>query len=262
MVQYVCETCNHTFNQKSHYNTHLNRKIPCKEKKIECDIENENKKIKTKLKKSIDIIEQLKKENEELKNCKITSETNSTNINIHSDINNININNGVINNNFNVIKIIDHGKEDYIKVDIKKIMLENPILPNLNYISTVIYYVHCNDELPEYQNIYISDMNRNKAMVYHDGKWNSVDKESTMDKLFNNIISLVDNETENISNPNDFFNYTDEIKKVNPFGSHYYKKNRKIAKSNSENILYDNKDKIINIKDIKLKTKYAKNNIR
>jgi len=141
-------------------------------------------------------------------------------------------------------------------------MLENPILPNLNYISTVIYYVHCNDELPEYQNIYISDMNRNKAMVYHDGKWNSVDKESTMDKLFNNIISLVDNETENISNPNDFFNYTDEIKKVNPFGSHYYKKNRKIAKSNSENILYDNKDKIINIKDIKLKTKYTKNNIR
>ena len=201
MVQYVCETCNHTFNQKSHYNTHLNRKIPCKEKKIKCDIENENKKIKTKLKKSIDIIEQLKKENEELKNCKITSETNNTNINIHSDINNININNGVINNNFNVIKIIDHGKEDYSKVDIKKIMLENPILPNLNYISTVIYYVHCNDELPEYQNIYISDMNRNKAMVYHDGKWNSVDKESTMDKLFNNIISLVDNETENISNP-------------------------------------------------------------
>lgn len=245
MVKYVCELCQHIFNQKSHYTAHMNRKIPCDKKKLD-NISNE--KMKDKLKKSKDIIEKLKKENEELKS------KNKTDININGDI----INNGVI-NNYNVINIIEHGKEDYSKIDIKKIMEENQVLPNLNYISTVIYYVHCNNELPEYKNIYVSDINRNRAMVYNNGKWVCKDKESTIDKLFDNIASCVDEITENTSKPNEFMNYTNEISKVNPFGRLYNNKNRKMAIKNTENVLYDNKDKIINIKDIKKSKKSIKN---
>lgn len=34
MVSYICETCNKTFSQKSHYSKHLNRKNPCKKNTI------------------------------------------------------------------------------------------------------------------------------------------------------------------------------------------------------------------------------------
>ena len=106
-------------------------------------------------------------------------------------------------------------------------MLDNQILPKLNYISTIIYYVHCNDDYPEYQNIYISDMSRNKAMIYHDGKWTSADKVSTMDNLFNSIVNCVDTIVDSSSNPESFSNYITEIKKVNPFGKLYTKNNTK-----------------------------------
>jgi len=237
MVLYTCEICDHKFKQKSHYTNHKNRKIPCSKSSTIEEIKNENKKIKKELKESIEIIEKLKN----IKDININGENNG----------NININNCTINNNINVIQIIEHGKEDYSKIDIEKIMLENPVLPNLNYISTVIYHVHCSEKYPEYQNIYISDMNRNKAIAYQDGKWTSKDKSNTIETLFNNITNCVDTVTENAAEPNKFINYSNEIKKVNPFGKLYNKKNRKAAICNSENILYDNKDKI--------KTKKIKN---
>ena len=248
---HVCNICGKEFKQKCHLENHKNKKNPCikseKQKEIDtlkCEFENmliEFEKIKNEK-------EQLIKENEELKN--------KNNLDVSITSNNVNINTGVINNNnINVIKIIDHGKEDYSKIDIKKIMMDNPVLPNLNYISTVIYHVHCNDNLPEYHNIYVSDINRNRAMIYNDGKWMSTDKEIAMDKLFNNIVSCVDDVTENTSSQNKFINYINEIQKVNPFGKNYTKKNRKTALSNSEHLLYDNKTKIMAVKNIDEKPK-------
>ena len=213
--------------------------IPC----IKIEKQNDNKNIRKELEKikSENILiksenDQLKKEIVELKNMK------------DSVINDVNIN---ITNNFNIITLIDHGKEDYNKLNIKKIMLENQILPKLNYIFTILYYVHCNEEYPEYQNIYISDMNRNKVMIYHNGTWISTDKVSTMDNLFNSIVKHIDIVMEESNNKDDFLNYITEIKRVNPFGKLYTTKNKKIAMSNSENVLYNNKEKIKTIKTIK-----------
>ena len=80
---------------------------------------------------------------------------------------------------------------------------------------------------------------------------NNKDKNNTIEKLFNNIANCVDTVTENSKEPNKFINYSNEIQKVNPFGRMYTKKNRKTAISNSENVLYDNKDKIKAIKSSK-----------
>ena len=249
MVLYICEICNHVFKQKSHYNTHKNRKIPCSKPMTIEEIKNENIKIKKELKKSMEIIEKIKNEN-------------AKDININGDVN---INNGTVNNNnINVIQIIDHGKEDYSKIDIEKIMLDNPILPPLNYISTVIYHIHCSEKYPEYQNVYISDINRNKAIAYDEGKWINKDKNNTIDTLFNNIASCVDTVTENAVDPNKFINYSNEIQKVNPFGRLFTNKNRKTALSNSGNILYDNKDKIKTnkiMKDVKTNVLLKNKNI-
>ncbi len=244
MVSYVCEICEHIFKQKGHYRDHLGRKRPCKKPVNITDVQDE-------LKKTIELVNKLKKENQILKNDKTVKD-----ISINGDNNgNIHINNCTVNNNINVIQIIDHGKEDYSKIDIEKIMLDNPILPPLNYISTVIYHIHCSEKYPEYQNVYISDMNRNKVIAYEDGKWINKDKNNTIDALFNNIANCVDTVTENAVEPNKFINYSNEIQKVNPFGRLYTNKNRKTALSNSENILYDNKDKI---KTIKKTTELAK----
>lgn len=268
MSKYECTKCGREFKKKNHLDNHNIKKIPCIKIEKQNDNENiikelekmknENEKMKNEILEVKNKNEKLIKELEELKNTKdivITdvniNDANINNININNNNNNNNIN---ITNNFNVIKVIDHGKEDYTKLDIKKIMLDNRVLPKLNYISTIIYYVHCNDEYPEYQNIYISDMNRNKAMIYHDGKWISADKVSTMDTLFNSIVNCVDTITEESSNPDNFSNYITEIKRVNPFGRLYSIKNKKTAMTNSENVLYDNKDKIKTIKSIKPKS--------
>ena len=210
----------------------------------------ENTKIKNEFEKITIEVEQLKKENGILKNEKKITNINNTTI-IHD--NSINIT-----NNFNVIKITDHGKEDYNKIDIKNILKKNNILPDLNYISTVIYNIHCNDNYPEYQNIFIPSLSRDKASIYYNGKWNNVDKDNTMDKLFNSVIGHVDNITENASNPNIFINYDNEIQKLIPHGRLYSKRNKKCAINNAEGILYDNKEKI---KTIKLKKSINKNNI-
>ena len=94
------------------------------------------------------------------------------------------------------------------------------------------------------KNIYISDINRNKVIAYEDGKWVNKDKNNTIEQLFNNITNCVDTVTENTNKPNKLANYSNEIQKVNPFGILYTKKNRNTALSNSQNVLYDNKDKI------------------
>ena len=257
MPIHLCVICGREFKKKNHLDNHNNKKFPC----VKIDKQNEIERIKEELEKYKNITielekyknenEQLKKEIEELKNTKDIINNNDINI----DIKDINIHNNInITNNYNVIKIIDHGKEDYTKLDIKKIMLENKVLPKYNYISTIIYYIHCNEEYPEYQNIYISDMSRNKAMIYHDGKWISADKVSTMDNLFNSIVNSVDTIIENCSEVEKFENYITEIKRVNPFGKFYSLKNKKTAMTNSENVLYDNKEKIKSIKNIKPKS--------
>ena len=97
-------------------------------------------------------------------------------------------------------------------------------------------------------------MSRNKAMVYHDGKWISADKVSTIDNLFNTIVNSVDTIVENCLEVEKFENYITEIKMVNPFGKFYSLINKKTAIINSENVLYDNKEKIKSIKNIKPKS--------
>ena len=113
-------------------------------------------------------------------------------------------------------------------------------------MSTLIYRIHCNDKFPEYQNIYIPDKNRDKATIYHNGKWINVDKDTAIDALFNNVIDYYDDFIEN--DPDNYTNYDNEIQKIIPQGILYSKKNRKGAINNATGVLYDNKEKIKSIK--------------
>ena len=135
-------------------------------------------------------------------------------------------------------------------------MLKNNILSKYTYISTIIYYIHCNDEYPEYQNIYISDNNRNNAKIYYNGKWSNADKKLTIGNLFNSIVNTLDDVFENSSDIRKFTNYISEINHINPFSNIFSIKDKKKVIFNSEQILYNNRDKIKTVKNIKNKINY------
>lgn len=263
MHVFTCQLCGRDFKKKDHLNNHNNKKIPCVKIDKQYEIElikkelekykHENAELKnnknsfTKIE-NYNEIELIKEELEKYKliNNELVKEINNLkNTNNFITNNNININNNI---SFNVVKIIDHGKEDYTKLNIKNLMLNNKYLDKYNYISTIIYYIHCNDNYPEYQNIYISDLSRNKAMIYYNGKWSHANKFLTIDNLFNSIFNSVDEIIENSSNPKKFKNYISEINKISPSGKNFSLKNKKNAIINSEILLYDNKEKIKSIK--------------
>ena len=149
MVVYICNMCNKNFNKKSNYITHIkNKKNPCLDntKKIKnnenisnykCNFCNktfsridnfkrhliERCKIRREETQEKEIIfsnllqrvELLEKENLQLNNKIVLLENTKGNKNIQNNKNIKNLNNGIINNTF----IIQHGKEDFSKIDDK-----------------------------------------------------------------------------------------------------------------------------------------------
>ena len=144
-------------------------------------------------------INQLIKTNENLINqMKIKHTQNNKNIK-HQ-------NNGTINN----INIVAFGKEDLSKIDNKEFF---EALTQMGYKipAKMVEKIHINDKYPEYKNIYISDINRGKAMV-HDGKKWVLDKYNNIsDKLLDKILNFMEERCEEIKEDK---NITDK-KKMN-----------------------------------------------
>ena len=172
----------------------------CKVKKKEIE---EKEEILNKLleqnNKLVSTIEELNKRIDKLENEKKTNQTqNNRNIK--------NQNNGTINNNIRV----GFGMEDLKKIDNKEFF---EALTQMGYkvASKMVEKIHINDKYPEYKNIYISDINRGKAMV-HDGKRWRLDKYNNIsDKLLDKILNFMEERCEEIK---DDKNITDK-KKMN-----------------------------------------------
>ena len=193
----TCSYCGYETERQDNYNRHL---LSCKIKKK--DIE-EKEEILNKLLSTIDQqkeqINQLIKTNENLINqMKIKHTQNNKNVK--------NQNNGTINN----INIVAFGKEDLSKIENKEFF---EALTQMGYKipAKMFEKIHINDKYPEYKNIYISDINRGKAMV-HDGKKWKLDKYKNIgDKLLDKILNFMEERCEEIK---DDKNITDK-KKMN-----------------------------------------------
>ena len=115
------------------------------------------------------------------KSCsKITNNTNnSTNT---TNTQNINSNNTNTNNTQNNIMLVNFGKEDLGIID-RKIFLERVVknnrLSGVKIPEEILKIIHFNPDYPQLSNIYISDINREKCMVFEDGEW----KLSPIDKI-------------------------------------------------------------------------------
>ncbi len=188
-----CNHCFASFVNMSSLKRHINSR--CKVKKLEDEKKENifnNLIEKEKINDLFKMYEQIKKENEEknklineinIKNDELIKKNDELNKKIDkilkknnkSVVNNNTINNN-INNNINItpFKINPFGKETFDKLckkDILKIMTDTRN-NGKHCINKLIDLIHFNNNLPENQNIYMSDFNRGKFMI-NDGKdWN------------------------------------------------------------------------------------------
>jgi uncharacterized C2H2 Zn-finger protein len=82
-----------------------------------------------------------------------------------------NTNNNIQNNNF---VMVNFGKEDLSIIDEKQFIdrvVKKPLLSGVKIPDEVLKIIHFNPKYPQLSNIYISDINREKCMVYEDGEW-------------------------------------------------------------------------------------------
>ncbi len=186
---YTCNYCFSTFTRKDNFKRHLNN---CKVKKLEDekkenifnsllekerinelynmfnDLSNKNEELKKNN-------EDLNKKNEEL-NKKIDEIVKKNTHSITNNTQNITNNNtqNITNINITPFKINPFGKETFDKLnkkDILKIMTDTRN-NGKHCFNKLIDLIHFNNNVPENQNIYMSDFNRGKFMI-NDGKdWN------------------------------------------------------------------------------------------
>lgn len=191
---YKCQLCDKEFNKKSNYISHINKKNPCNklEEKLTC--ENCNIKFSRsdsllrhlkKCKCNLNIneinkkIDNLIEENKQLKE-KINRLENQ-NIIVNNTVNNT-INNTVIN-----INIINHGDEDITK------LTEEELQKIINSPDDSIYklteYIHFNDRLPEYKNIYINNIKSKYISIYNNGEFILKEKKEGLTELIKELSS-------------------------------------------------------------------------
>lgn len=99
-------------------------------------------------------------------------------VNISNTISNSNNITNTINTNSNtnnvVFQLVNYGKEDLNKIDTKEFVnsiVKNNRLCGVKIPEEILKLIHFNPNYPELNNIYISDINREKCMIYDDGMW-------------------------------------------------------------------------------------------
>ena len=117
-----------------------------------------------------------KRENCDIQNISNVT-TNNSNSNNNISVNNNNIDNSIINsvnNNVNNLMMNMHlvpfGKEkisDVLTDDLCKKMFDR----GFSAVPVLIEYVHCNANIPQYNNCYVSNMRDNNGLIYDGDKW-------------------------------------------------------------------------------------------
>ena len=183
----TCMYCFKKYSRTDHLKRHLLKN--CKIKR-ESDIEKENifklllEKDKQNKQNKIEI-DELKNQNKilidkinKLISLKEHSKSKKT-INNKTIINQTN--NQTNNNQTNNIVMVNFGKEDLSIID-KKIFLDRVVKNRLYGVKVpeeILKIIHFNPNYPQLSNIYISDINREKYMIFEDGEW----KLSPIDKI-------------------------------------------------------------------------------
>ncbi len=181
IIDLSCNYCKKTYKNKYSLKYHMEKY--CKIKKFQDNSINNVDELKNEICEYKNEIDELKKLIYEIHtNQNVNKYTNLSNNNQSNNSilnNNINSNNG--NNTIN-INLVEFGKEDVGKLSDKdraRICTSGP-----NYLVDCVKLIHCNEKLPEYRNLGITNLRGNTGRVFKDNKW----KEEKIDDLLNNII--------------------------------------------------------------------------
>lgn len=295
MSLFKCPKCSKIFNRKLHFDNHMNRKTTCVKPQdittttnLETDLSTELNEIITetnsktsftckycqksycrndslvrhikqntcKVKKELnDVylteIELLKKKLADHSN-KINELNVERNTNIVSNSNNtINTVNNNVTNQFNIVSI---GKEDMSKLTQEELL--KIATSGVFYPLVAADIIHCNQRLPDFQNILISNLRSNKGSVYSIGNWMTKDQDDIIRQIMDvdkmhvsNIIKDIKVDDEKIKNK---IEYTKD--ELNENKSHQLDKVKNILHSASKMI---NKNK--NKKNVKKDEPLIKN---
>jgi hypothetical protein len=198
---YECDKCNKKFNTRqarwkhektceNNNSNNLKEENDLLKKQLE-----ENKKDLEEFKKQME--SQLASQMESIKNllCKEAKIHPKTLQKLNKDLLNKNINNGSINNG-NIGSIINNNSvihNTFVKfgdVDFGKILNEKQKLHILKQpfmsLEESIKMIHFNDKLPEYNNIYITNMRDNLAYIFDGKQFVSVNKNEVISELIDN----------------------------------------------------------------------------
>jgi len=189
---YQCNFCSYFSIRIDNFKRHL---VTCKVRKEETQ---EKEAIYQELVRRMEILEnqnnKLFIENNALNN-EINLLKSSSKKNIQNNKNIKNLNNGIINNTI----IIQHGKEDLNKID-DKVFLD-AFLRNTGakIPEKIIEGIHFNKKYPEYKNIYISDINREKVMIHNGKNWILTPGNNLTSNLLDKSINFSENKYECIT---------------------------------------------------------------
>jgi len=170
-----CEYCDKMYTTKQSRDRHI--RTSCKvnlENNKECNesIDNRQKILETLVFTMRSEIDELKKENNDLKKLVSSKSTNMIN----------NTNNGIIANNINNYVLVGYGQTDLSKVDRDDLL--KGIRTGFNSTLNLIDTVHFNPKYPEFHNVYISSMKNKYAMMYDGNNWQLMMKDDLIDKLY------------------------------------------------------------------------------
>lgn len=245
MPIYECIHCKKKYENKNHYNRHINRKFSCNSENknaVNCqnksDILNELYAEINILKSKIAELESNKNRN--MINCANTA-TNSHNNN--HNINNSNNTQNITNNNINLVAF---GKEDLDNFisdkECKKFLKKG-----FQGVPELIKYVHFNKDNPQYHNCFISNMRDCYANVF-DGKEQKLEETSDVIKTLRGDKQLfLENKFKEFSDEDDLDETTK--KRFNKFLAEAdtttikkrYNKALKLMLYNERNIIIDTK---------------------
>ena len=174
-TSFSCSYCSKCYSSKYTLSRHINDS--CKNKKNSDNEKESIFKLLLEKDKQKDLeINELKKQNKILmeKIDKLISFKNDkkTSFNSSKIINNNHSN--TINNTQNNFVMVNFGKEDLNIIDERLFIdriIKKHLLSGVKIPDEVLKIIHFNPMYPQLSNIYISDINRDKCMVYEDNEW-------------------------------------------------------------------------------------------
>ncbi|AVL93378.1 hypothetical protein mvi_18 [Megavirus vitis] len=258
MSRYKCDKCNYQTNNKNHFTDHINRKIPCNINKF-------NKKIKSTIKPHCEICKKnfsredsLTRHNKTF-HSKIIGDYNNQNNGNNNTITNITTQNN-IGTQINIINpvIIQPIIYNYIHNDIKDLTLFEQYLSLTSKISpytALLDHLNLDPDKPQYHNILLTNLNQNIINIHNGNEWikeimnnaisNVIDSKRIMIKMIYNRFRCFLNEKATCLIPKAIYyglsdNYYFHKKLVKHIKVHLYN-NRKLKPKNKEEIP-NNKD--------------------